>query len=159
MKIEDAFRVADIHARAWQVAYKGILDQKLLDGIDVMEREEMWRDKLIPNPERTNLVLDVEAKIKGWSAFGTSSDNRESQELIGIYIDPIHFREGLGTELWRATRDLMLERSPKYFTLWVLEDNKQARSFYEKIGFINTEKTRKVSWLGDATEILYTKQA
>ena len=69
MKIEDAFRVADIHARAWQVAYKGILDQKLLDAINVMEWEEMWRDKLIPNPERTNLVLDVEAKIKGWSAL------------------------------------------------------------------------------------------
>ena len=159
MRIEDAFCVADIHTRAWQVAYKGILDQKLLDTIDVMEREVMWRDKLIPNEDRTNLVLEVEAEIKGWSAFGRSVDDSEAQELIGIYVDPLYFREGVGTELWRATSEHMLKQSPKKLVLWVLEENKQARYFYEKMGLGITGETRKVNWLGDATEVQYTKQA
>ena len=159
MRIEDAFRVADIHTRAWQVAYKGILDQKLLDTIDVMEREVMWRDKLIPNEDRTNLVLEVEAEIKGWSAFGRSVDDSKAQELIGIYVDPIYFREGVGTELWRTTSEHMLGQNPKKLVLWVLEKNKQARGFYEKMGFGITGETRKVSWLGDVTEVQYNKQA
>ena len=159
MQIEDAPRVADIHTRAWQVAYKGILDQKLLDEIDVQEREMMWRDRIIPNPERVNLVFENEGRIKGWAAFGTSSDDGQTQELIGIYVDPFHFREGVGTELWKATSTLMLEENPKHLALWVLEDNKQAISFYKKIGFSVTQEIRRVAWLGDAVEVQYTKQA
>ena len=159
MLVKDAARIADIHTRAWQIAFKGILDQNILDEIDIKEREAMWRDKIIPNPKRVNLVFENEETIIGWSAFGRSSDDNKSQELIGIYVDPVHFREGVGTELWKATSQLMLEKNPDFLVLWVLEENKQARDFYEKMGFSDTEHTRKVSWLGGAIEVKYIKHS
>ena len=159
MRLEDAPQVADIHTRAWQVAYRGIISQALLDEIEVLEREEMWREKLIPNSKRTNLVFEDDGQIKGWSAFGQSGENMQFQELIGIYVDPNNFREGVGSELWKTTENLMLNQNPEYLTLWVLEANHRARGFYERMGFVGTEESRQVEWLGGVREVQYIKKA
>ena len=158
MQLSDARQVADIHTRAWQVAYRGILDQKLLDDIDGDKREAMWRERLIPNQARTNLVFEENAMICAWSAFGPSEEEPAAQELIGIYVDPAMFRRGIGSKLWEETNRLMLLCRPDRLILWVLKDNTRARRFYEKLGFENDQRTRDVEWLGNATEIRYVKQ-
>lgn len=157
MCIDDSSCVARIHTKAWQVAYQGILDQHILDNIDVQEREEMWKQKLIPNKNRTNFVYETNGEIQGWSAFGTYPDEDFTQELIGIYVHPSHFRQGIGTQLWQETYKRMLTHHPKQIALWVLEKNTQARAFYEKIGFASEGAQRSIEWLGDAIEVCYKK--
>ncbi len=159
MQLNDARQVADIHTRAWQVAYQGIIDQKILDDIDITQREAMWRDQLILNETRTNLVYENNGMIQGWAAFGECEEEPISQELIGIYVDPLMFRRDIGSKLWHETNRLMLLNGPENLVLWVLNDNTQARRFYEKMGFVADQRERKIEWLGNATEVRYTKQA
>ena len=158
MKLDDAGQVANIHTEAWKEAFRGILDQALLDSLDVKEREKMWRETLIPNPERTNLVLEIGGHILAWSAFASSCDDSGSQELIGIYVDPKHFREGLGSELLNSTLSKMKTERTSCISLWVLKENAQAIGFYEKNGFKPSGLTRSVEWLNDALEAQYTME-
>jgi len=44
MTLADAERVAEIHVQAWQVAYRGILPDEILDAIKLEERVALWRD-------------------------------------------------------------------------------------------------------------------
>lgn len=56
MKIEDARTVAEIHTKAWQFAYKGIIPQDFLDAIDTNQREANWAKGIIDDPSLIRLV-------------------------------------------------------------------------------------------------------
>lgn len=43
---EDARAIAAVHVGAWQVAYRGLMADELLDGLSVAQREEVWREAL-----------------------------------------------------------------------------------------------------------------
>lgn len=56
-------------------------------------------------------------------------------EIMAIYVLPETFRKGYGRYLFG--QDLKSLKEQCYFKvyLWVLEKNKEARLFYEKMGF------------------------
>ncbi|WP_156759003.1 hypothetical protein [Microbacterium karelineae] len=39
---DDAATIADVHVRTWRHAYRGLMPQEFLDGIDVAARAERW---------------------------------------------------------------------------------------------------------------------
>ena len=163
MTVSDARRVAEIHTRAWQVAYEGILPSSVLDNINLEERVEMWRDTIIPMPNRDNIVLEEDGALLGWAAHGPSRDDDKdhaaTRELYGIYINPDRFRHGYGRMLWAEVLKRMSIHEYLETTLWVLEENGRARGFYEKMGFeLDAGISRKVDWLGGAVEVRYTRQ-
>jgi GNAT superfamily N-acetyltransferase len=49
-----------------------------------------------------------------------------------LYVHPDHWRQGIGTTLLNFAR----ERSPDHLWLYTLQANTNARSFYEKKGFL-----------------------
>ena len=107
MTLNDARRVAEIHVHAWQVAYKGILPTEILDNINLEERVAMWTNKLIPQSNRDNLVLEDDNIIWGWAAHGKCRDHDKdsviTKDLYGIYVSPERFRHGYGRLLWNET--------------------------------------------------------
>src|SRR5262245_66237739 len=43
---DDAAAIADAHVRGWQVAYRGLVPDAILDRFDVGRRAAWWRDQL-----------------------------------------------------------------------------------------------------------------
>ena len=138
-KIEDAFAIASVHVRSWQVAYRGHMSDEFLDGLDVEKRTVMWRE-LTQNPAKIILVAeDDESHIGGFSALGPSRDadaSPNTAEVSAIYVHPEKWGKGIGRALLSASLDQLREREFDQITLWVLEANQRARSFYESFGFI-----------------------
>ena len=138
-KVEDAFGIAFVHVRSWQVAYRGHMPDEFLDSLDVEKRANMWRE-LTQTPDKIVFVAeDQETNIVGFSALGPSRDadaNPITAEISAIYVHPEKWQKGIGRALLAASLDQIRKCEFDQITLWVLEANQRARSFYESFGFM-----------------------
>jgi L-amino acid N-acyltransferase YncA len=81
---------------------------------------------------------DQECKIVGFSALGPSRDadaTPGTAEVLAIYVHPEKWNKGIGRALMSASLDDIRNGKFDQVTLWVLEANQRARSFYESFGF------------------------
>jgi ribosomal protein S18 acetylase RimI-like enzyme len=136
--VEDAAGIAFVHVRSWQVAYRGHMPDEYLDSLDGEKRTNMWYE-LTQDAEKIIFVAeDKECKIVGFSVAGPSRDadaNPSTSEIVAIYVDPEKWGKGIGRTLLSASLDHIRKCAFDQVTLWVLEANRRARSFYESFGF------------------------
>lgn len=134
--IDDVPSVATIHVRSWQRTYRGHLPDAELDSLDIERRATMWR-RLMANPQHVLLVGVLDGTVAGFSSLTPSRDadaQPGTAEVAAIYVHPDSVRMGLGRALMAASLDMARARGERALTLWVLESNQAARSFYERCG-------------------------
>lgn len=136
---DDAAAISDVHVRTWQAAYRGVLPQDYLDGLDPSQREAGWRRLLSERPPReATLVTEVDGQIVGFANVGPSRDEDAAEsdgELRAIYVDPDRWDSGAGRELMIAGLDALHAAGFQQAILWVLIQNERARRFYEAGGW------------------------
>lgn len=133
----DASRIAGIHVRSWQKAYRGLVPDGMLDALDPIQRALVWKE-LLGMPEETVLVVMRGARMAGFCSLLPSRDGdavRGTGEIASFYIDPPAWGHGAGRELMAEVVRQARERRFQRVTLWVLAGNERARGFYEKAGF------------------------
>ncbi|GIF50051.1 L-amino acid N-acyltransferase YncA [Asanoa ferruginea] len=140
-RLEDAAEVAGVHVRAWQAGYAGIIPKDVLDALDpeaFAARRRQWQGA----KEFETLVAVDGPAIVGFTTVGRyrNQQNRddldpEIGEVLAIYQEPQRLGTGLGRTLMAAGLAELHNRGFRTVRLWVLEDNKRARRFYEKAGF------------------------
>lgn len=138
--VEDAAAIAVVHVRSWQAAYRGLIAQDYLDGLDPGERAELWEQWLPAAdwPRRGTLVAELDADVVGFANFvptrDEDADPRTVAAITAIYLLPAHWGAGLGRRLMTATLDA-LGTAYQEVTLWVLDTNDRARRFYDAGGW------------------------
>lgn len=136
---KDAPRLAEIHVRSWQAAYRGQLDDDYLDGLDVQGRLEQHRRSLEePRANWRTWLAEDGGRVVGFAVTGPSEDadaERTTAEVYAIYLEPARVGTGLGRDLFAHVVDDLRERGFVSATLWVLETNERARRFYETAGW------------------------
>lgn len=134
----DVAELARTHLAAWRGAYRGIMPDSLLDGLSEQTFAATWTRRLADMPRSTLLAVDDGAVI-GFAAGGPSRDSDavplRTGELYALYLLPDRWRTGAGWRLWSGIRQWLLVEEFAEVTLWVLEANLRARSFYERAGF------------------------
>jgi ribosomal protein S18 acetylase RimI-like enzyme len=133
----DAHAIAVIHVRSWQAAYKGIVPDAFLNSLSVDRRESVWQDNLERGASDVWVAEELGAVV-GWISLSRSRDPDATPltgEIWAIYVDPRHWRRGVGRVLSREAEVHLRTSGFNEVTLWVLEQNVQARAFYESIGF------------------------
>jgi len=106
-------------------------------------------------------VVSDGKRIIGASTYALARDEKYSGwgEIISIYLLPEYFHQGIGTKLLRASMDELFTLGYSNFYLWVLEDNRSARRFYEKNGFrFNGDTMQSVIGGKPLSEIRYIYQ-
>jgi GNAT superfamily N-acetyltransferase len=154
----DSLAIETIRVRGWQTAYRHVFPANALDEMPV--DDERWRDRLVTPPPgwSTFVAENGEGMVVGFSSVGPSRDVRGLGELYAIYVDPDAWSTGAGRALIeRAEEQLRAEYDVA--TLWVLEDNPRARSFYERFGW-QPDGARKAEerWGVRAPEVRYRKR-
>jgi ribosomal protein S18 acetylase RimI-like enzyme len=92
-------------------------------------------------------VVEEASRILGWINAGQSRDpdaRPSTGELWAIYVDPQHWRRGMGQLLWQKAEGHLISSGFSEATLWVLKENARAIAFYEAQGFhieLGSEKT------------------
>jgi ribosomal protein S18 acetylase RimI-like enzyme len=59
----------------------------------------------------------------------------EVAELVAMYVDPDHWRQGVGNALMGAAIDRLAGLPYEAAALWTFKENERAISFYEKHGW------------------------
>jgi len=140
-RAEDAGQIAFVHVRSWQGAYRGLLPQAFLDGLDVAQRTRTWEQALAgpDDPKAAVLVADDGGSVIGFVGYFPSRDPDADPVLTGeigaIYLLPGAWGGGIGRRLMDAALDALAAAGFTQATLWVLDSNVRARRFYEAGGW------------------------
>jgi len=150
---DDCRAVAEVHVASWQAAYAGILDPIFLAGLSVDRREQSWRQVVAAGEPELLVGLEGSTAV-GFASHGRSRDADALPgrgELMALYVHPRSWSTGAGRELWRAARARLHSRGFSSVSLWVLERNTRAISFYSAAGFAIDAGSQKELVLGGAT--------
>jgi ribosomal protein S18 acetylase RimI-like enzyme len=124
-RVEDAGGIARVWVRAWQIAYRGLVPDEVLEALSVGDRRALWNERL----EGGDCTFVVEDRgIAGYCRVVKPG------ELSGLYVLPERRHGGIGSALLAAGLDELRPHSD-HATLWVFTDNHAARAFYAQFGF------------------------
>jgi GNAT superfamily N-acetyltransferase len=147
--VEDAPQIGEVHVRSWQGAYRGLIPQNYLDGLDPARSSEMWTRRLDSvDWDRGGCLVAAGADgVLGFADFGPTRDEDEGElrvgEVTAIYLAPSAWGTGCGRELMTTALKLLAAAGYDEATLWVLDTNARARRFYELAGF-HADGTEKI---------------
>ena len=142
--INDATGIARCHVRSWQEIYRGHLSDEYLDNLDPKRRAEDWTRALADQGAAVT-IYESNSTVLGFVCLVPSRDSDAipgAVELAAIYVDPDHWREGIGRTLVEWVHDWARERGTSEMTLWVLRENEKAKAFYAQLGWEETEDRR-----------------
>jgi GNAT superfamily N-acetyltransferase len=158
----DAPRMAEVHVRSWQVAYRGLFPDDHLDALDPAVRETWRRRMLDALPAgQASLVVEDAGTVVGFADVGPAGwvEGASDGEVYAIYLHPAAWGRGLGRALLVAAEACLVDLGHVTAVLWVLEGNQRARRFYEAAGW-SSDGARRVEpvWGVDANEVRYRRR-
>lgn len=137
----EARRIAEIHVAAWRETYPGLLPEAVIAARTVEDGEALWRKILADAAARPVLVLEEAsgATLLGFGACGPQRDAalREAGfpgEVTALYLLRAGQGQGHGGRMLRRMALALHGMGLWPFALWVLDGNRRARGFYERLG-------------------------
>jgi len=127
--------------RAWQWAYRGLIDDDYLDHLsDKLDQRIASYQVQIPNlpPQNRWWVAEQDGHIVGFAMTGLSRDSDvppSTAEVFAIYLAQQVAGKGVGRTLFARAIDELRNQGYDQAVLWVLEGNTRARRFYEAAGW------------------------
>lgn len=159
-RVEDVEAIIDVNIKTWQTAYKGIIDDHLLHGLNdnrqakVDKFKEEFGTREAGGRLIMQIVAEVDGQVVGFINFGSNRDDvnvpeARMAEVFAIYILESHQKLGIGRALIKeAANELMRSGLYDKLVIWTLKDN-PSRGFYERLGGKQTYM-KKIS-IGDQT--------
>ncbi len=136
----DAVPITEAHVCSWQRAYRGLIPQDYLDGLEPAQRVARWEENLTLVDWSAGGVLVAEDRsgVAGFASFGPTRDDDDRRlvgEIMAIYLAPYAWGKGFGRELMAAAVGALAAMGYGLAMLWVLDGNERARRFYDAAGF------------------------
>lgn len=132
-KDDNPLEISKIYESSWKYAYKDIIPQNYLDSIPTGQ----WANS-IGNAGMSNLLVIDKENFIGTASLCKSRWKKYSDygEIVSIYFLPEYIGKGYGRLLLNRCIDELKKCGFNKVLLWALEDNRKARNFYEKNGFV-----------------------
>lgn len=145
-EITDSKGIATVKVKSWQKTYRGLIPDSFLDSMSIQDYKEKIEKQLKENTEGKyhNLVFIEDSQIVGILTVGCNTDGdlpKEYGQLYSIYLLPGYEGMGIGSKLLVEGLSLLRTDGYKKATLWVLDTNTKARSWYEHKGWEVEGKT------------------
>jgi RimJ/RimL family protein N-acetyltransferase len=163
-RIGDAPRIALVHVRSWQAAYRGLLPQEFLDGLDPAQRADVWERNMAEaeGPRSGLVVIDAGQSLLGFAAFGPARDEDQDPgqtgEVRAIYLSPGAWGKGWGGSSLAAAVTGLTGTGFSQAVLWVLDTNERARRFYQAAGWSLDGTAKRDTIAGvQVTEVRYRR--
>lgn len=157
--IADAPAIGGLHVRAWRTAYRGVMPDEYLDGLQADDRAAMWAGTLErADPDQAILVVEDGADVVGFAAVGPARGLDATGELYAINLDPGWWGRGFGSALLAAATEWLRGLDHPEAILWVVRENNRARRFYEHHGWSTDGAEKRDEVLGvTVTEVRYRR--
>ncbi|MDF2577303.1 MAG: putative acetyltransferase [Chlamydiales bacterium] len=146
--VEDALQIAQVHIKAWQESYIGLIDFSYLNQLNYEARLQK-HEKRLQEHTVAYFVAIFEDQVIGFCSgapFKIHSNQNISNpkelenvvkgEIDNLYILKQFHRQGLGKALFLQAVQWFKEHDLFPFVVWALADNLSARAFYKSQGGI-----------------------
>jgi len=157
----DVPSIADVNVRTWRVAYRGHVPDDFLEALDASRQAVGWA-QVVVDPNVTVLVGTLSGSVVGFCSFLACRDDDASPrtcEIATLYIEPSHWRSGVGGALVDRVVELARARGFLKLSLWVLATNAAAQAFYQSRRFSADGHSKTDSRLGISLhEVRYWRQ-
>ena len=130
----------------------------------------------VPRPKHDDLTLDWERRLAGLHSpdargyvaakgdqlvgvvvAGADPDHLETGHITRFYVDAPHWGQGVGTLLYDAAISHLRQFGYEQASLWVLEGNARARSWYERLGWTCTGERKVAAETIGVEDVRYTR--
>lgn len=153
--------LGEIHSRAWRDAYKDLVDPAFLATFTPQNRTKEFRNLLKTSP-CDYFLFYVNDTAVGMGVFGPPDNKtlpKDTGEIHALYLLPSYKGRGLGSQAFAFGLAHLKALGYKKAILWVFEENKNARNFYEKKGFVFNKNSRQPVAPGvEIFEVRYEKE-
>lgn len=128
---QDASRLAEILIFAKRTAYRSIFqnDEVSFNEMQVLDLALEFRDG---KGTLKDLYVYDDGIVKGLIHWNIQDEGRKIGQVEELYVDPFFQREGIGKALLNDCKIQSAGAGCQSISLWVLEENHNARTFYEK---------------------------
>ncbi|MGH2953289.1 MAG: GNAT family N-acetyltransferase [Solirubrobacterales bacterium] len=152
----DAAAIAAVAVRSWREGYRGIVPERIdpvraWDPAGIAARLEAPGE----HPSST-LVAEVGGRITGFVVLGACRDSDVASaagEVWALYVDPDHWRRGVGRQLVEAALDGLAAAGHAEATVWTLGESERNLRFYEALGFRRDGATQRRESFGSPLEV------
>lgn len=145
---DDAVGIAEVHVRSWQAAYRGLVADDFLAGLDATlgRRAERWASDV--GAATLDVFVADEDGIVGFASVGAGRDEDlpDHGELQTIYTLDRVWGRGVGHGLHEAAMDALVGRGHSEALLWVLAANERSIAFYDRHGWALDGTEKHESW-------------
>lgn len=132
--------IARVRVAAWRAAYRGLMPDAYLERADLEALEtEQLRNRLSAMGARARVsIAESSEQIAGYCAYGyDANDQRECLQggIYDLYVHPQFWHHGVGHRLLTYATEYLKIQGCGQATLFVYEENRRARRFYERAGW------------------------
>jgi GNAT superfamily N-acetyltransferase len=138
----DVLPMANVHIVSWRETYPGLLPDPMLARISIADEAIRWQ-RMLDRPRAWGgtiaFVAEQDGELVGYGSCGEQRtpllrDRGFTGEVGELYVLRRAQRQGAGSGLMKAMATALLDRGHRSMSLWVLEQNADARRFYERLG-------------------------
>ena len=135
--VDDAEAIERVRTDTWRDAYRGLMPDSLLDGLDYDATRRRAQMSALA-PQHFVLVAEDDGAVVGFCIGGRARppEERFVGEVYAIYVRPEHHGHGIGRAMLQAAAKELVERGYLSMIIWVLRENAPSRRFYERMGGI-----------------------
>ena len=156
--VDDSAALAALQLRTALFAYASIfpteaprptLDQLALD----------WERRLSGQhaPDAQGYLAVVSDQIAGGIMACADPGQPEIGHITRLYVDVPHWGQGIGTLLYHEAISYLRRLGYCEASLWVLEDNARARTWYERLGWICTGELKVAAQTHGINDVRYIR--
>ncbi|MGV3526814.1 MAG: GNAT family N-acetyltransferase [Candidatus Sericytochromatia bacterium] len=134
--LADAAEIASVHVTSWQATYRGLLPDKLLNGLSVARRSQQWQTWIAEAAPDSIWVGEAASGLAGFVIGGPERSGQAhfEGEIQAIYLRPDFQGLGLGKALFQHMQQRLCEQGRRHQLVWVLTGNQRASQFYARQG-------------------------
>lgn len=138
--LEDAERIVELTAAGWRAGYPGIVPQALIEKLPVAAwRHDVSSGLRAPLADAFTRIAELDGETVGYAYVAAPGREQPAgsrvAELVAIYVDPRHWRAGVGRGLAASALAGAGEAGYERMLLWTFEANARARAFYRELGW------------------------
>jgi GNAT superfamily N-acetyltransferase len=124
----------------WRAGYRDIVSPERLADLPT----DRWRHEIgvglrRPLEDAFTYVAEIDGEFVGYCYVAAPSKEpdlgREAAELGALYVDPAHWRKGVGDALVRTALDRLADLPYTDVVLWTFSENAPAIALYERYGW------------------------
>jgi GNAT superfamily N-acetyltransferase len=145
---EDTEAIVSVTVEGWRAGYRDIVASEKLAELPI----ERWRHEVgvglrRPVDDAFTYVAEIVGGFAGYCYVAAPTQESDLgpavAELVAMYVDPEHWRHGVGNALMEAALQRLTGLHYEEAVLWTFKENDRAIAFYERNGW-RTDGAEKI---------------